>query len=57
MGESGFVKVADLSEVSPGGMKYVEVGDNQVLLANLEGTIYACDNVCTHACVPMLLPP
>ena len=53
MAESGFVKVADLGELSPGGMKYVEVGDNQVLLANVEGTIYACDNVCTHAFAPL----
>ena len=49
MAESGFMKVADLGELSPGEMKYVEVGDDQVLLANVEGTIYACDNRCTHA--------
>ena len=48
MADSGFVKVADLSELSPGEMKNVEVGDDQVLLANVEGTIYACDNLCTH---------
>lgn len=53
MGQSGFVKVADLSEVSPGEMKYVEFGDNQVLLANVQGTIYACDNLCTHAFAPL----
>ena len=53
MAGSGFVKVADLSEVSPGEMKNVEVGDNQVLLANVGGTIYACDNLCTHAFAPL----
>ena len=53
MAESGFVKVADLGELSPGEMKYVEVGDDQVLLANVGGTIYACDNVCTHAHAPL----
>ena len=53
MGEIGFVKVADLGELSPGEMKYVEVGDEQVLLANVEGTIYACDNVCAHAFAPL----
>ena len=53
MAESGFVKVADLGELSPGEMKYVEVGGDQVLLANVEGTIYACDNVCTHALAPL----
>ncbi len=53
MAGSGFVKVADLGELSPGEMKYVEVGDDQVLLANVGGTIYACDNVCTHALAPL----
>ena len=53
MAESGFVKVADLGELPPGEMKYVELGDDQVLLANVEGTIYACDNVCTHALAPL----
>ena len=53
MAESGFMKVADVSELSPGEMKYVEVGDDQVLLANVAGTIYACDNVCTHAFAPL----
>ena len=53
MAERGFVKVADVGEISPGEMKYVNVGDDQVLLANVEGTIYACDNVCTHAFGPL----
>ena len=53
MAESGFVKVAGLGELSPGEMKYVEVGDDQVLLANVEGAIYACDNVGTHAFAPL----
>ena len=53
MAETAFVKVAQLEELSPGEMKYVEVGDDQVLLANVEGTIYACDNVCTHAFAPL----
>ncbi len=53
MAESGFVKVAVLGDLSPGEMKSVEAGDDQVLLANVEGTIYACDNVCTHALAPL----
>ena len=53
MTESEFVKVAGLSELSPGKMKSVEVGDDQVLLANVGGTIYACDNLCTHALAPL----
>jgi nitrite reductase/ring-hydroxylating ferredoxin subunit len=53
MAESGFVKVAGLGELSPGQMKSVDVGDEQVLLANVAGTIYACDNLCTHALAPL----
>ena len=42
-----------MGELSPGKMKSVEVGDDQVLLANVGGTIYACDNLCTHALAPL----
>lgn len=47
------VKVAEASELPPGTMKVVEVGEDQVLLVNAEGEIYACDNVCTHAGGPL----
>ena len=53
MAETAFVKVAQVGELSPGNMKMVEVGDGQVLVSNVEGTIYACDNVCTHAFAPL----
>jgi 3-phenylpropionate/trans-cinnamate dioxygenase ferredoxin subunit len=45
----GFVKVAQADELSPGQMKMVEVGEDQVLLANVDGTIYACADICSHA--------
>jgi 3-phenylpropionate/trans-cinnamate dioxygenase ferredoxin subunit len=44
----GFVKVAKLSEVPPGRVKVVEVGDEDVALCNVDGEIYAVANVCTH---------
>ena len=50
---SGFIKVAEAGELSPGEMKMVEVGDTQILLANVAGNIYACDNLCTHAFAPL----
>ena len=49
MADAGFEKVADLGDLSPGDMMAVEVGGEQVLLANVDGTIYACDDICTHA--------
>ena len=49
MAEEGFVKVADVGELSPGDMKVVEVGSEPVLVANVDGNIVACDDTCTHA--------
>ncbi len=49
MPNPGFVKVAQAEELSPGQMKMVEVGDEQVLLANVDGAIYACADICSHA--------
>ena len=49
MAESGFVKVAEVGEISPGEMKVVEVGEEQILLVNVEGDIHACDDICSHA--------
>ena len=49
MAEEGFVKVADVGELSPGDMKVVEVGAEPVLVVNVDGNIFACDDTCTHA--------
>lgn len=43
-----FVRVAVVSEVSAGKMKCVEVAGIRILLANVDGTFYATDNMCTH---------
>lgn len=40
--------VATLAEVTPGKMKCVEVRGTRVLLANVDGTILAADEMCTH---------
>lgn len=53
MVEMTFVKVAELDELPPGDMKMVEVGGEQILLANVGGNIWACDNICTHAGAPL----
>ncbi len=53
MAGTAFVKVAEVGELSPGEMKMVEVGENQILLANVAGNIWACDNICTHAGAPL----
>lgn len=53
MADRQFVKVAEVDELSPGEMKAVEVGEDQILLANVAGNIYACDDVCTHQGAPL----
>jgi 3-phenylpropionate/trans-cinnamate dioxygenase ferredoxin component len=43
-----FVKVASQSELPPGGKKLVEVDGRAIALFNVDGAIYAIDDVCTH---------
>jgi NAD(P)H-dependent nitrite reductase small subunit len=45
---ANFVKVAQLSDIPAGQGKCVEVGDKRIALFNLEGTVYALDDVCPH---------
>jgi 3-phenylpropionate/trans-cinnamate dioxygenase ferredoxin subunit len=40
--------VWDVSEIAPGTTKRVEVAGEPVLLCNVEGTIYAIEDTCTH---------
>jgi len=53
MAETAFVKMAEVSELPPGEMRMVEVRDAQILLTNVAGSVYACDNECTHAGAPL----
>ena len=48
MAESGFEKVAETGELSPGQMKSVQLGQAEVLLANVDGNFYAISDTCTH---------
>ena len=43
-----FEKVAETQEISPGQMKAVKFGTEEILLANVNGVYYAIRNVCTH---------
>jgi nitrite reductase/ring-hydroxylating ferredoxin subunit len=48
MVEPEFVKVAEIGEVAPGEMIMVRLDRDQVLLANVDGTFYAINNMCSH---------
>jgi nitrite reductase/ring-hydroxylating ferredoxin subunit len=46
--ESGYIRVADASEIPIGKTKKVVVQGKEILVANVNGTYYAIGNVCTH---------
>ncbi|MBH74290.1 MAG: hypothetical protein CL896_00670 [Dehalococcoidia bacterium] len=46
---SEYTKVASLSELSSGEMKMVTVDEEDILLANVGGTIHAVSDLCSHA--------
>ena len=48
-----FVKVAQTDELSPGQMKLVQLGDERILLVNLEGEYHAVSETCTHVYAPL----
>jgi nitrite reductase/ring-hydroxylating ferredoxin subunit len=43
-----FVPIADVADVPPGKMKCVQSAGRRFLLANVDGTIFAADEMCTH---------
>lgn len=47
------IKVASLSEISPGNSKVVSVADKTVALFNVENSIFAIENTCPHRGGPL----
>ncbi len=43
-----FTKVAETSDVPAGEMLKVKINQNELLIANIDGTIYAIDNKCSY---------
>jgi nitrite reductase/ring-hydroxylating ferredoxin subunit len=41
-------KVCDISDIPKGTMKGFTVKDKQILLANVDGNLYAMDAICSH---------
>ena len=55
-GEEGggtWVKIADLSECPPGNLWEVEAGRERIVLANVDGDVYALQNRCSHQDLPL----
>lgn len=45
----GKIIVGKVSEITPGKMQKVAVDGREILVANINGSFYACDDTCTHA--------
>ena len=43
-----FVKVGKIEDVPPGSAKVYEVGGRAVAVCNVDGDLFAVDDVCTH---------
>ncbi len=43
-----FVKVAKIDDVKPGHVKTFAVNEHRIVLANVEGTFFATQDLCTH---------
>jgi len=50
-----FVKVATVDEIPKGKMKVAIVDGKKVLVANVDGKLYAMQGVCSHAGGPLAL--
>jgi nitrite reductase/ring-hydroxylating ferredoxin subunit len=47
--ESGYVRIAEKTEVPVGKMKAFKLEGKEILIANVNGNYYAIGNRCTHA--------
>ncbi len=43
-----YVKVCEVSDVPPGSMHSVDIGDKKLMIVNVDGTLYAVSRICTH---------
>jgi len=48
-----FVKVASASSIPPGEIAIVELGDEEIAVANVDGSFVAFQNDCTHRGGPL----
>src|SRR2546430_1420516 len=48
-----YVKVAETTGFEPGMVKHAEVGGTGIAVANVDGSYYAVESVCTHVGGPL----
>jgi len=47
------IPVAKVSEVPNFGKKVISVSDREILLVNIKGAVFACENECPHQASPL----
>jgi len=47
--QTGWARAASRSELTPGEVLGVEVAGHSIALYDVDGSIFATDNICTHA--------
>ena len=52
-GGGEWIRVADLGECPPGNLLEVEAGPDGIVLANVDGDLYALANRCSHQDLPL----
>ena len=52
-GDGEWVKVADLNDCPPGSLLDVDAGQETIVLANVDGDLYALQNRCSHQDLPL----
>ena len=54
-GEGGgeWIRVAEMGECLPGNLLEVEAGPELIVLANVDGDLYALENRCSHQDLPL----
>jgi nitrite reductase/ring-hydroxylating ferredoxin subunit len=52
-GEPGFQKVANKKDLKEGGMLGVELEGNNIVLAMVNGQVFAMDSICSHQGGPL----
>lgn len=52
-GAGRFVDVLGDGELAPGSQKVVRIGANEILLVRAEELLFAVENICPHALLPL----
>lgn len=51
--ESDWTRIAGVGEIAVGTLLGVEVGDERIVVANVDGVLYGLEDQCSHADYPL----